>query len=281
MKSTFFTSSAMLSLVASTASAAIIVSDPFLTGGSDYSTAAATISGQGPTVTGMTGNWLAGSPGNFPVVTTGLDYTGANYIVEAGGSLSKPAPSSARLGRLLSTPYTNASTETVYLSFLMQTPTTFTGDYRALELHNGGFVDGTHREFQLGVHSGDFNSTTNYGVRLNNSNTTRAVLGTNNAGVNLFVAKFVFSTTTNADSVTVWQNPDLNGSGDLTGGTTLTGFDMAFDRISVAAFSGPATSWDEIRIGTSVDDIRLLVVPEPSAALLGGLGLLALLRRRR
>jgi hypothetical protein len=280
MKSTLFTTSAILSLMASTASAAIIVSDSFLTGGSNYNTGSATITGQGPAVTGMTGNWLAGTAGNFPVVTTGLNYTGTNYIAEDGGSLSR-GTGSARLGRLLTTPYDNASTGTVYLSFLMQTPNTFSGDYRALELHNGGFVDGTHREFQLGFQSTDFNSTTNYGVRLNNSNTTRAVLGTNNSGVNLFVAKFVFSTTTNADSVTVWQNPDLTGSGDLTGGTTLTGFDMAFDRISMAAFNGPATSWDEVRIGTSVDDIRLVVVPEPSAALLGGLGVLALLRRRR
>lgn len=279
MKSTFATASAVFSLAAGTASAAIIVSDPFLTGGSNYDTTAATITGQGPAVTGMTGNWLAGSPGNFPVATVGLNYTGANYVAEAGGSLSKNG--SGRLGRLLTTPYDNASTATVYLSFLMQTPTTFSGDYRALELHNGGFVDNTHREFQLGFHQGDFNSTTNYGVRLNNSNATRAVLGANNSGVNLFVAKFVFSTTTNADSVTVWHNPDLTGSGDPTGGTTLTGFDVAFDRISVAGFSGPASSWDEIRIGTSFDDIRLVVVPEPSAALLGGLGMLALLRRRR
>jgi uncharacterized protein (TIGR03382 family) len=31
----------------------------------------------------------------------------------------------------------------------------------------------------------------------------------------------------------------------------------------------------------AVDDVTLTVIPEPSAALLGGLGLLALLRRRR
>lgn len=262
--------------MASTASAAIIVSDSFLTGGSNYNTGSTTITGQGPAVTGMTGNWLAGSAGNFPVVTTGLDYTGSNYITESGGSLSKN--SSARVGRLLTTAYDNSSTGTVYLSFLMQTSNTNAGDYRALELHSGGFADSPNRKFQIGFHSGDFGSTTNYGVRVNG---VASLLGTNDTLVNLFVARFVFSTTSNADSVTVWRNPDLTGSGDLTGGTTLTGFDMAFDRISMAAFNGPTTSWDEVRIGTSVDDIRLVVVPEPSAALLGGLGVLALLRRRR
>jgi MYXO-CTERM domain-containing protein len=33
--------------------------------------------------------------------------------------------------------------------------------------------------------------------------------------------------------------------------------------------------------GTLVDNIQVSTIPEPSAALLGGLGLLALLRRRR
>jgi hypothetical protein len=34
-------------------------------------------------------------------------------------------------------------------------------------------------------------------------------------------------------------------------------------------------------IATAFDNVRFEVIPEPSAALLGGLGLLALLRRRR
>lgn len=42
-----------------------------------------------------------------------------------------------------------------------------------------------------------------------------------------------------------------------------------------------ATSGNNFASTTWIDDIRLTAVPEPSAALLGGLGLLALFRRRR
>ena len=52
-----------------------------------------------------------------------------------------------------------------------------------------------------------------------------------------------------------------------------------FDRIATADGNGAATEWDEIRVGATYDDVA--PIPEPSAALLGGLGLLALLRRRR
>ena len=56
-------------------------------------------------------------------------------------------------------------------------------------------------------------------------------------------------------------------AGSQTTGTTLNTFDTAVLR----ADSGTAL----------YDNVELSVIPEPSAALLGGLGMLALLRRRR
>jgi hypothetical protein len=52
-------------------------------------------------------------------------------------------------------------------------------------------------------------------------------------------------------------------------------------RINGADFGGTgvAQSFDNLIIGTTMFDVD--AIPEPSSALLGGLGLLALLRRRR
>ncbi len=57
--------------------------------------------------------------------------------------------------------------------------------------------------------------------------------------------------------------------------------DFAFSSLHLASFGGsPGVVYDEIRLGTTLADVYT-VVPEPSVALLGGLGLLGLLRRRR
>jgi hypothetical protein len=49
---------------------------------------------------------------------------------------------------------------------------------------------------------------------------------------------------------------------------------------------GTAVTFDRIQVSSSTDyftvmEVRAAAIPEPSAALLGGLGMIALLRRRR
>lgn len=95
-----------------------------------------------------------------------------------------------------------------------------------------------------------------------------------------------------ADDMYLWLNPDPNveptlGSADV---TILNGDVNAVDASGIdffRPFIGNESSgrpfgvlaFDELRIGTTYADMS--AVPEPSVALLGGLGLLGLLRRRR
>ncbi len=69
----------------------------------------------------------------------------------------------------------------------------------------------------------------------------------------------------------------------LSNGTSISGGAQLVDAVTVAALNyahwgiyGGATG-----VGSQVDNFKLEVIPEPSAALLGGIGALALLRRRR
>jgi MYXO-CTERM domain-containing protein len=69
----------------------------------------------------------------------------------------------------------------------------------------------------------------------------------------------------------------------LTTGTGITGFDAANWTINPGAFNNNETGSFSLGLGAGGNDLVLIYtpVPEPAAALLGGLGLLALLRRRR
>jgi hypothetical protein len=138
----------------------------------------------------------------------------------------------------------------------MQTGTDNVDSYRAFELHDGGFSDNPNRMLQLGFQDGDFASAgANYGFKVNGVSTQ---LGVNDTLANLFVLKFDFSAADLSDSVTVWQNPDLTTPGS---GTTISGFNMSFDRITFAKYgTSDGTSWDELRLGDTFTD----VIPEPA-----------------
>jgi len=88
----------------------------------------------------------------------------------------------------------------------------------------------------------------------------------------------------NNDMIEVWVGAtgspvDVSGAALLTAtGRDLENLDSI--RINGQDFVGdPGQSFDNLLIGTTMLDVD--AIPEPSAALLGGLGLLALLRRRR
>jgi hypothetical protein len=73
------------------------------------------------------------------------------------------------------------------------------------------------------------------------------------------------------------------GSGDPTGGVTFSGFDLvATDRIALANFGSGTAAFDEIRMGTTFQDVTA-AVPEPNsiALILGGICVLLFTNRVR
>jgi hypothetical protein len=272
-----FLATALLAVAAVSANAQTTFYDGFVIDTPPAGYTVGTLSGQNPTIPGFNGAWANGGPQQ--VVAAGLDYAGADYYSETGGSVFAGPGSFGRTGRSLSTPVTAATTGTLYLSFLMQTPQADGNGYRAFELHNTTFDD-SNRKFQLGFQNFDFASnTTNYGFNASGSGGPGATqLGVNNGGVNLFVVRFTLSSTAASDSITVWQNPTSE-----VGGVTQSGLNVTFDRVTFAAFgtgAGDNTNWDELRIGDSFAAVA--IVPEPStyAMVLGGVGMLIGFRRR-
>jgi len=269
-----------------------IIVDNFLTGGSDYSLAK--IEGQNPTVTGFSGAWYsANTEGTGPSISsTNLSFSNSSGTVEtAGGSVFIGSGSGVggRVNRNLTTPISLDSNTTIYISIMMQNslPADVT-QYRAFELNRASTNnnDDPNRILQLGLSNGDF-GTTNYGFRVNNSNSFQGNLGISNTDTNFFVIKLTLSSTALNDSITVWANPSNLGSEFLSGagvgfsGITLSNDGNSIGRIQFAGFTAGTTHFDAVRIGDSWQAVT--TIPEPStwALLAISLTTITLLRRRR
>lgn len=243
-----------------------------------------------PAVTGYTGDWVGVNHGTLrPAVTAGdLTYSNPTYLGSSGNQkVSVPnnttggetdAGNSGRAYRLLDSSLTvTASTEgTFYMSFLFQSGQESGATiYQALHLNQGTNGD-ANRAFDIGLTTnGGFNGL-QYNFGVNGAYTGTGVAS--NTTVHLFVVRFDLSAAANSDSVTVWVDPSL-GDGDPTGGTTVSGTNFVWDTLMLSDYDSNSAAWDEIRWGTTFDSVT--AIPEPAAALLGSMGLLALLRRRR
>lgn len=214
------------------------------------------LAGQNPNTPGFSGAWFTSNGSSSTVVASSLTYADANFPASAGGSVLSPIGNS-RVHRLLapaSNPFETTDSGAVYLSFLLQTGTN--NGYRAFEMHNGGNEDAANRTLQIGLSSfTDFPSTSQFGFRVNNNSSFDASLGLEDGNVHLFLVKFNLSTTNNADTITVWNNPNLsNLSSDPAGGVMASGFNFAADRLGAGHFTGTAYGLDELRIGTTLVD---------------------------
>ena len=248
-----------------TSIAAILSQDSF----SAYAVGAE-LPGLNPAIVGYTGAWTDVAFGNAePAVIAGsLAYGGTNYAPGGGEKVGKAADgagiaagNSGRVERLLdsSLAVTNATTgTTLYLSWLFQTGNEGTAananTYQTLALWNGTGATDSLRDFEAGIAAGDF-ATTNYGFRVD-SNAPANLNVAPDSNVHLFVAKFVLSDQSLGDSVTVWIDPVL-GAGEPVGGVTVSGKDLAFDRLVLSDYASNSSAWDEIRWGTTFDNVTV------------------------
>ncbi len=267
----------------SSAGAATIVDEAFLTGATPSAgeyTSGATLGSQNPTQPGFTGAWQQ-STGGGTVQASSLatSYASTDYDTPTGGSLV--LANFNRVSRLFDSSVTSlvstTSTGTLYLSFLAQFGGNAGFNFSSLEL--GGDGNDSTRALAVGI----LNST-GIGFQVNSGSnffvSNPAVVPNRTY---TFVLKIGFSSTAASDSVTLWVDPVLGGVSDPTGGVSATGLDLRnISRLQFGNFSGSSSIYDEVRIGTSLQDVT--AVPEPSsAALLAGSACigLALARRRR
>lgn len=224
-------------------------------------------------VTGYSGNWADVAFGDAePAISAGsLVYGGGGYAAGTGDKVSKGADiagigadNSGRTSRLLDASLTvpHGTTRTIYLSWLFKTGNENAAAqpnvYQTLALWNGDAGNDGLRDFEAGIAVGDFGAA-NYGFRVDNA--TAANLGVSpDANVHLLVAKFVLNAASLSDSVTVWIDPAL-GAGEPTGGVTLSGKDIAFDRLALSDYASDSSAWDEVRWGDSFNSVTIFHAP--------------------
>jgi hypothetical protein len=262
--------------LASTAQAALLSHESF----SDYNTGEIQATNPSPAVSGYTGNWTDIDYGDAePAISTGsLSYGGANYLGSTGGKVgvaangggNTPQNASGRVYRVFdsSLAVTNATEGTLYMSFLFERgATAVSGNvYQTLALYDGSTAD-ANRHFDLGSNGGGTGGATDFNFGVNNAagtgqdyHSTGVAL---NTSVNLFVVKFTLGSTASGDSVTVWTNPTLGGVGDPSGGVTVSGLNLTWDRLVLSDYDDNSAAWDEIRWGTTFEGVST-AIPEPS-----------------
>jgi hypothetical protein len=214
-----------------------------------------------PSVPGYTGNWIGVDFGDQrPAVVDGtLVYADPNYQAATGKKVIVPfnttggeitAANSGRCFRLFDSTLTvtDATADTRYLSFLFQTGKETGGTtYQTLALYNTNTAD-ANRLFEFGIYGG-----ANYQFSVNGIGSTTAT--PTDTGTHLVVVKFVTSAAADSDTVTVWVDPDLSAGEPTTGGTTVTGRNLRWDRLVFSDYEGNSAAWDEIRWGTTFNSV--------------------------
>lgn len=285
------------------AEAVIIASDNFIVGGDGlqgnaYSATIANINGQSATV---------GTSGYFTGTASGISAPGwvsgtGAFSVFASGSTHplSPNPAGANDGRFVASGNGNvriqyrdfatvappASTDYYFSALLRQSATSYTATtYIGISNSRAAGANGTvpNTGFSVGFVNGGISLF--YGNGTATLGTTSLLAGaaassTYMAVLHYNVASGTLTPMLYNDAGTLINNP----AGQAVAATINTATDLgAFTSYVDAGFTtgGPvAVSYDQFRFGTALSDV--MIVPEPSASLLalGGLGGLALARRR-
>ncbi len=246
--------------------------------------------------TGWSGNWSS----NSATLVTDSDLTYGS-LDTSGGSIGNLAAAINRFGASrtidLATPGLLANGSELWFSLMMGYDTagnrtnsrlSFVLGTEAISTANGNDYTFTTGTTGLGVTFGRFGST-NGNIVATRTNDADLVFGTGSDGSNPVVYAadslqvdyaFVVGRITwgeLSDTIDLFL-PDANLNLGSVHSTLTTNVDQSgYDTISFKR--GDRVVMDEIRFGSSYASVT--PIPEPRAALLGGLGLLALLRRRR
>jgi hypothetical protein len=298
---TFFPLLAMLASAGAT-NAALLVYEDY-----DYAlTDGTTMNGVTTTATGFTGTYtVAGTSGTGVYQTTGLTF-GANHLPVSGGAVRLSSPTgttSSLLGAALDVG--GAQTGTLWSSFLVNLTSksnagNATAQARVSDIQAGATGTANNRLNTLG----DAFGTAGTAIAYSGSGSTTTGATTFTVGSTyLMLSQFTNVGTAGGGTATLWVF-DVAGYDNwltLGGGleanlgtydlssqshsfTTQADFGDGDFFVLAASNASGATAvqtvvYDELRWGTSLGNV--VAVPEPStAAVLGGLAVLALLRRR-
>lgn len=220
----------------------------------------------------FSGDGTANLNGTTPGTTIGTNTWSANTNIKDNGSVASVTTNSDRAAGLAFTP--TPTVGNVYtLSVTLAAPTggrTASSPWFAFgftdALNTGSIPDATFTSWMLwrtddaGTTSGDINLFLGLGTGngFAGNPVAAAVTGTQTLSI-------VLDTTATLWSVEWFQGASSLGTMDYTANPTI-------NNLFIASNAGA---------GFDLDSMSLTVVPEPSAALLGGLGMLAMLRRRR
>jgi hypothetical protein len=262
-------------VLSGSAQAALIAYEGF-----DYTASTSLASAAGGT--GFTaGSWGTGpsfpNGGSWTVGTVGLTY-GA---LQTSGLTATGLGGATAIGRNLAAS-SGGPASSVWISFLVSN---MGNNLTGISLFDGN-TEGTF--------SGRIGSlqTTFYGGA-GNPVATQQTFGTGTNDLNTHMYVINFDATGANPVINAWIDPDFSSLGvgsSPTGGlsTSITSAQGAqiydFNAVRLGLFSGVGSqtgNFDEIRVGQTWADVSPVAIPEPSAALLGGVGILALLRRRR
>jgi PEP-CTERM putative exosortase interaction domain len=255
------------------AQASLIVSESF-----DYSSGTLAGANGG---TGWNGAWTAFGTGSNATVQTGsLDYTaGSDDLLTAGNKAYVTTTSgTSGVGRSLATAFSDATTQTIYLSFAFN----WDEGTRFFGLH---LVNDSTAVVEFNKFSGQ--TQTSFGIQQNSGGGVTAI----STDTTYFVVARIDFNASGNDTVRLYVNPASLDTEPLTASSTYSTASISFNAIRLAtgftsgSVTTAATAFDEIRIGTSYADVVPSAIPEPAsaAALLGvaALGAMGAGRRRR